>query len=256
MRKSFRDNPASALPALHPVTGQPMLLITMPWIPGAAWKLWIPEGAALASDKDRHFMSPRDIDWRRQEDRVFYRKEISDDRHYACGIRFEAQPVNNGVDLLVTVENRGTVEWPDYANLLVCLGCLTEEAFSDRDGTRTFVRVKGETRTVRDLVAVNQTLQYTHFLTPPLEDPQDELLVGHVDHGSIIRVSEDGIHSVVFWWDNAVRVDANFDTISCIHSHPQIGPLPPGTQKECRGWIRITQGDADQAARLFQPTPG
>ena len=237
--------------ALHPVARKPFLLISMPWIAGAAWKLHIPEGFALGYDKDRHFGPVGSVEWHHEQDRVFYRTELTEDRHYACGLRVEARAVENGVDLFAVVENQGTIEWPAYANLLVCLSCLAGGEFFDSDATRTFVSSGERMRTVRELIGGDREPGMTHFLTPPFEDPKDQLLAGRVDDGTVVRVREDGQYSVVFWWEDANRVDTNFNPMSCIHSHPQLGPLAPGGRKERRGWIRVVQGGPEEAERLI-----
>ncbi len=225
--------------------------------PGNRWRLWVPE--CVIFDADLHRGATRSKpEWARAGTTITVSGEAGDAE--GCAARFWVDVVvrQTELQLRLKIENTGDRSWNDYANFAVCLSNEEAPEFMDDDGTRTFVASSDGT-----LVSLAQALpqaiagrydhlptddrkhaeSYCHFPVGHRTDKDDLLEKFQVSTGFVARQSRDRKKTLAFSWDKPSRVDVNFNHMSCIHSHPSIGPLEPGAALRCSGLVVLSRAN-------------
>ena len=228
---------------VEPEEGKPYIYFQTEEIPGEKWRLWVPEVFIIQNDRDRHFGGIDSVNWQRNGDKVWYEIESWESEEYAAFFKIEISPMGGTLHLQFTVRNVGTVKWGDIAHPALCLSSEDAHRFHHEDGNHTYINVNSSWKSIYQLLdRMPVEKVYNHFLVAGLKDSSDFELRHHVASGDVARENKSQSYTLHFSWEDAARVDVNFNHLHCIHSHPKVGPLEPGGQRTVAGTIKITPG--------------
>jgi len=212
--------------------------------PGNRWRLWAPECFVFNADRLRSPMRTAPA-WTRSGAAWTVWGEAGPEAGYAARMELTIEPRPAALGLRLQVQNFGELEWSDYANAAFCLSNEEAEDFADSHGERTFVvDLQGQVCNVAASVDPTRSMEeaiplYNHFPVGARSDERDAAQRFHIATGRVARQNKAKTKTLVFKWDRAARVDVNFNAMSCLHSHPAIGPLVPGRKVSRTGTITI-----------------
>jgi len=159
---------------------------------------------------------------------------------FSAGFEVRYHVAEDRIDLDLAVTNLGTEAWGDYANFATCLSSTDAPDFVDAAGANTWIFPEGTTPvSVRSQVEQAKDQTYHHFPVGDRHDPDDGDERRKILRGCVARGNRDDSASLWFAWDRPARVDVNFNRLTCIHSHPAIGPLAPAESYRAHGIIAL-----------------
>lgn len=206
--------------------------------PNHRWRLWFPELFIFNQDQMR--AAPVGDPRIEVSDSKLVVKGQTAPGEWSAGFEVRYRIDKNRIELDLAVTNLGTEAWGHYANFATCLSSTDAPDFVDEAGANTWIFPEGAIPvSVRSQVEPVKDQTYHHFPVGHRHDPADGDERRSVDRGCVARESRDGSASLWYAWDRPARVDVNFNHLTCIHSHPAIGPLGPAESCRARGIIAL-----------------
>jgi len=206
--------------------------------PNHRWRLWFPE--LFIFNRDEMRAAPAGEPRIEASGPELVVKGRTAPGEWAAGFEVRYRLAGDRIDLDLSVTNLGTEAWGHYANFATCLSSTDAPDFVDQAGANTWIFPEGaEPVSVRSQVGPAKGQTYHHFPVGNRHDPDDGDERRNVGRGCVARGNRDGSASLWFAWDRPARVDVNFNRLTCIHSHPAIGPLAPSESCRARGIIAL-----------------
>ena len=188
---------------------------------GVAWKI-LEGGSALRFEWE----PPEEI---RDEAGVAYAGEI--------------RAGEDEVEFSITRRNLSSVPWENDQRSLFCLMSRDATPFHDIDGVRTYALKDGIFQSVCQLVnsrfAEHRMCSFPVRSDPagPREDATERLMA---------KISRDGKWGLAMATDIGGHVSCNQQPrVSCIHSNPNWGEVPPGGEAGARGKVYLVPAPAE-----------
>ena len=203
-----------------------------------------------------------------------YRKSINEngteavmERDY---IRLEMKSVSDGVDLMLTITNKSTHDWPEIAAIIPCFNpgpppnvypeyseMQRNEQFVDIDSTHSYY-------IGQDGIALldNRASHFNHLLRPQVEEVRRDS-VGLVfdfkwpsspadaHEGFMVRESLDGNWVAGIGWENSLSSQGH-NPWFCMHLSVLVGPLKSGEKMEVKGKIYLFQGTKEECYARYR----
>jgi hypothetical protein len=217
--------------------------------PGARWRLMIPEygwvGKARRSRKvEWPVRSGSSVSWRWDDGEA--------SRAAGNGFWGEAMVVNSEeVEYTLTFRNLGPGTWSERQSSLICLISGDVPAFHDYGGHRTFV-YECESGGFIDADSLIGGDWPDHRMCGA-RTPGNALAGEPAVESLMAKVSEDGTSILAIATDPSIGVSCNHqESMSCIHSNPLWGALPPGEESTVRGKIYLFEGTLDEALARYE----
>lgn len=225
------------------------LVLSFPGCPENTFGLWLPETAIFDSDSSRAECRSMTEWFRKTDQGASVVGEAEEGKWKAAFVCCLEPLAEDELMLVLEVKNVGDIPWTNYAQLAICLSAR-EKVFHDQRGERTFVVT--EKAGLCPLAKTGIVGPLNHYPVDDRTDPEDGLQQTRVSSGFVARMSADSGLTVSFSWDKAARVDVNPGGLSCIHSHPSIGPLNPGETVRRRGFIMIKKATIQDSFEFMQ----
>ncbi len=183
-------------------------------------------------------------------------------------MRLDLKSVDDGVDMLLTIQNTSNHDWPEIAAVIPCFNpgpppdrsldnvFRRNELLIDLDSTHTyFIGPEGITN------LNNRSIHFNHLLRLKVEKARGEAgsfifdrkwPTSQVDahNGLMIRESLDGKWVTGIAWESFLSAQGH-NPWQCIHLSIQVGPLKQGEKKEIRGKIYLFQGTREECYRRY-----
>ena len=176
------------------------------------------------------------------------------------GLSVEAQAVDDGADLMLTVTNRSEHDWPPLASIIACFNPGPEEtrnaAFANEQ--TYFVSAKGlhplTIRAPREIHfndalrdAVNAQATDGQFVWSE-KWPMSDL---NATAGLIVRESNDRTWVTGITWERFLSAQGH-NPWECMHLAVRVGPLAVGETRKVRGKIYLFEGTQEDLWERYQ----
>ncbi len=189
--------------------------------------LWFPELAIFDQDSVRsNYLEYPGKEWYLAVGGSIFVFGVIGSGDYALEFNYALKPAANGkIEIMLEVKNTGKKILPAYSQLAICLS-PESDTFSDKSGNNTCIVVNESLLAISTAGNVDN---FNHYPVGRLTDIRDLQERVSVSNGYVSRESKNGKLSCSMMWDKSARVDVNPGGLDCIHSHPSIGPLKPGS---------------------------
>ncbi len=177
-------------------------------------------------------------------------------------VRVECSVVQDGVNLLLTVQNNTNYTWPEIAALTPCFfpgspdprfpDPPIDELFRDEERARTwFVGANGLLPLRNTDLHVNQKLGrgVADYCRGNECDP-NWIIHGDAAAGLMLRESSDGRWVAGIAWEDFLFSQGH-NPLCCMHLSPCIGVLDPGETRVLRGKIYLFEGTRADCLERF-----
>lgn len=211
---------------------------------GSLWLLNIPEAAYSLGPPGARTCHQPEYAWSWEGDRLraSIPKESADPQ---AAIDLVFQPDKYGVAIDLRVTNVQSAPYITAASFGVCLRNSAAWRFGDPAGERTLVRCCGRWASLCDLLGSDAITKARNMPLGRSDSVSDE--------GIIARLNEDGTAGVAIAWAHVHELCSNLaPNISCIHSDPALGALPPGESTRVRGRLWFGRWDLDELYDLYR----
>jgi len=209
-------------------------------------------------ENQEHFRGNYFGPWSISEDKREVRREMKDE-----GMRLRARLVEDGADLLLTVKNKSSLDWPELGTIIPCLSAgdahikdAPDKGFFDPGHTHTyFVGPDGlELLQEREIHFNQELVTALHEYSPdgtfvfshkwPTSDR-------YAATGIMIRESEDKSWVAAVAWERFLAAQGH-NPLRCMHLSVRVGPLKQQESRQVRGKIYFFQGTKEECLERFQ----
>ncbi len=217
--------------------------------PGVSWRLMIPEYGWVGASK-----RAQNVEWIEREGSVVSWRWADEEAKKEAGNDFwgSARVLSTEeIEYSLTFKNLGGEVWRERQSSLICLISGNVSAFLDYEGHRIFVYECNLKRFI-DI----DTLIDGNWPDHRMCGAKVATLAGQGNRAVerlMVKVSKDGRHVLAIATDPAVGVSCNHqEKMSCIHSNPLWGPVPPAGIRTVRGKIYLFQGTKEDALERYR----
>ncbi|MHC4442988.1 MAG: hypothetical protein ACYTF1_18995 [Planctomycetota bacterium] len=222
------------------------LIVVSADMPGQIFNYHIPEAIGSTDVADTYFSTadkkPARPDWTPMSDGGWTYRWT---QPQVCSFTVEAVPREDYVDVRIKLKNLSEKNWPESA-AFSCYNFNKAIQFSDFEGTRTFLLVDGQWKSLiqierKDSPRPLVQLFYVKGKPQPLGCVEHFKATSPVRPAGVFAVrSYDGKSVTAVTADKSLYLFHNLE-YSCIHCCPGFGPLQPGQQAEVTNRVFIVK---------------
>lgn len=213
-------------------------------------RIWFPEAVtASGADGGKLWdwrMAAGRNEWQKDTDSWFSHESLVD----GATMTRRARPHGDQMDFALTFENKGTTAWSQIVPAS-CLQLSAAADYEDNTGERTYLVIDGEPTPTAALAITDAGMRGAGTVGDdvPLKDGRR----GRVTEGALFVVSRDGRYVLGYAWEPASRFFYNrAGIVACIHIHPAVGPVDPGTSVTVDGVLFVHEGGPSGAVERYR----